>query len=193
MGAMIETVALRGYGMTSVAEVSARAGLARHVFHELYVDREACFLDAFDDVVARGCVRLVDACRELDRWSDQVRSGMFALLSFLDEQPSAARFLVIESFAVSTRVLWRRSRLLDRFVEVVHDGGCAALATGWPAPPQAVARGVVLSAHSVVYESLACDTQGLARLAGMLTGVVVLPYLGERAACAQLGVGSHSP
>jgi AcrR family transcriptional regulator len=193
MAAMIETVALRGYGETSVAEVSARAGVARHVFHELYIDREDCFLAAFDDIVLRGCLRLVDACRELDGWAEQVSSGLFALLSFLDEQPFAARFLVIESFGVSTRVLWRRSRLLDRFVEVVHDGACVALGAGLPAPSRAVARGVVLTVHSVVYESLVCGgALGLAQLAGMLAGVVVLPYLGEEAACAELGAGSHS-
>lgn len=190
---MIEVVALRGYRGASVGEVCARVGVPADVFGEYFPDREACFLAAFDDIVARGCLRLVEACRDIESWSGQVSSGLFALLSFLDEQPACARFLVIESFGVSRRVLWRRSRLLDRFVEIVHAGGYSTLPFGQTPHTSAVAREVVLTVHSVVYESLACEgAPELAGLAGTLAGVVVLPYLGEQAACAELGVSSHS-
>lgn len=188
LNAMTEVVALRGYGEASVAAVSARAGLSPRVFDECFTDREACFLAAFDEVVLRASVRVFDACREAESWQEQIKAGLLALLLFFDEQPLVARFAVVESSGVSTRMLWRRSRLLDRFVEVVHGGGWE-LAGGRPVPSRAVARGVVATVHSVVHESLALgESGGLAALAGPLTSVVVLPYFGEAAACAELGL-----
>jgi AcrR family transcriptional regulator len=187
LGAMIELVAWEGYHKASVEVLCELAQLSPEAFFVCFPDLESCFLAAFDDIVLRGCVVLVEATRDVEDWAEQISCGLSALLGFLDEEPSSSRFLVVESFGVSMRVLWRRSRLLDRFVEVVHDGGCEA--GDGPAPARHVAREAVVTAHSVVYESLtARECRALAPLAAPLTSVIVLPYLGEGVACAELGL-----
>jgi AcrR family transcriptional regulator len=188
--AMIETAAVQGYAEATVADVCMRAGIARSVFHELYADREDCFLAAFDDIVARGCVRIVDACRETEAWTETIGAGLAALLEFLEEQPFAARLIALETFTVSTRVLWRRSRLLDRFAEVVHIGGCAAFEPtdgSRSAPSLEVAREVIVKAHSIVFEGVVYGKSGgLTSLVAPLTSMIVLPYAGEVAARREL-------
>jgi AcrR family transcriptional regulator len=197
LAAMIETAAVHGYAEAGVAEVCMRAGVARRAFHELYADREDCFLAAFDDIVARGCVCIVDACRETEEWTETIKAGLSALLAFFDEQPLAARFVALETFTVSTRVLWRRSRLLDRFAEVVHAGGCAAFAPAdrsRSAPSRDIARELVVKAHSIVFEGVVYGRSGeLTSLAAPLASMIVLPYVGEAAARRELAqAGSAS-
>jgi AcrR family transcriptional regulator len=55
LGAMVKESAERGAGNVTVAHVVERAGVSRRTFYELYSDREACFLAAFDDGVSRAC------------------------------------------------------------------------------------------------------------------------------------------
>lgn len=51
--AAVEVVSELGYGGMSTARVSARAGVSRKTFYDLFSDREDCFLAVFDDAVAR--------------------------------------------------------------------------------------------------------------------------------------------
>ncbi len=188
IAAMTEIVGLDDYSSATVDTICWRAGVSQEMFFACFTSPEECFLAAFDDIVARGGLHMLSVCRELDSWRTRTRAALHALLSFLDAEPFSARLLIVESLGVSTRVLWRRSRLLDRFVDAVHVGGSSACSR--PAPTRAVARGVVSTVHSVVYESVACAPAGrLALLTAPLMSLIVAPYLGEDAACEELGLG----
>src|SRR5215470_2187618 len=51
--AMTQAVADRGYADTRVVDIIQRAGLSRKTFYELFEDKEACFLAAYDLVFGR--------------------------------------------------------------------------------------------------------------------------------------------
>jgi AcrR family transcriptional regulator len=53
LAAAVQVVGELGYERMSVARVTARAGVSRRTFYDLFEDREECFLAAFDETVAR--------------------------------------------------------------------------------------------------------------------------------------------
>jgi AcrR family transcriptional regulator len=61
LAAMTEVAAERGAGNVTVAHVVSRSGVSRRTFYELFDDREACFLAAFDDALQRIAARVVGA------------------------------------------------------------------------------------------------------------------------------------
>jgi AcrR family transcriptional regulator len=183
--AMTHTVALHGYREASVAEVCARAGVQLGVFDELFLDREDCCLAAYDEVVKHVSVRVLVACRGAESWEQSVREAMRAVLAFCEQQPLAARFALVESAGVSTRMLWRRSRLMAHLADLVHQRGCVAACA--QASPPALARAALDRAHSIVHESVV--NAGSARLVDLtapLASMIVLPYTGEQAASREL-------
>jgi AcrR family transcriptional regulator len=64
LAALVEVARERGAGGVTVARVVARSGVSRRTFYELFEDRDACFLAAFDDAVRRAATRVVPAFRE---------------------------------------------------------------------------------------------------------------------------------
>src|SRR5664279_2126555 len=57
--AMVEIAAIRGYQATTIKALCALAGVSRQTFYDLFgSDREACFLGAYDYVVARAGERI---------------------------------------------------------------------------------------------------------------------------------------
>ena len=52
MSAMIELVGEQGYGPTTVAQVTARAGVSRKAFYEHFANKEECIIALFDRAIA---------------------------------------------------------------------------------------------------------------------------------------------
>ena len=61
--AAVDVVAEKGYGATTVADLTREAGISRTTFYEMFEDKEACFLAAYDSV-ADALVRRVAAAYE---------------------------------------------------------------------------------------------------------------------------------
>jgi AcrR family transcriptional regulator/predicted DsbA family dithiol-disulfide isomerase len=98
--AMVEIAATRGYQATTIKALCALAGVSRRTFYDLFgSDREACFLGAYDYVVARLGERISLAYRGED---DPERRLCRAFEQFAWEtasEPQAARFALLEPFA----------------------------------------------------------------------------------------------
>ena len=183
--ATVALVAERGYRSTSVEALSARAGVSREAFFELFCGREDCLLAALDAVVLRASVRVLDAWCAERCWRERMRAGLTALLAFLDEEPVLARFAVVEAFGATERAQRQRARVLAQLCEAVDAGRLEAPAglTHSPLSAESVVRAVV----TVIHESLLDGGDGrLVELAGPLMSLVVLPYLGEEAARGEL-------
>ena len=103
LAAMTEVAAERGAGNVTVAHVVSRSGVSRRTFYELFEDREACFLAAFDEAAQQIAARVVPAYEAEKRWRERIRAGLAALLDFLDEEPQAGRLCVVESLAAGPR------------------------------------------------------------------------------------------
>src|SRR5580692_7927002 len=70
-GAMIESVAQRGYQATTVAHVIGLAGVSRRAFYEQFANKEECFLSTYDIVVARSRKHVIDAWMGEKGWANR--------------------------------------------------------------------------------------------------------------------------
>jgi AcrR family transcriptional regulator/DNA-binding MarR family transcriptional regulator len=183
--AMAEVACERGAGDVSVGHVVERAGVSRRTFYELFDGREDCFLAAFDEAVVRACGYVSGGYdREVD-WAANARSGLEALLAFLEQEPVLARLAIVESSAGGARALERRRHVIDRIVTVV-DAGREGM-NGRSLTTAFTAEGVVGGVVSVIHGRLVSgDNRRLVDLINPLMSMIVLPYLGPDAARKQL-------
>jgi AcrR family transcriptional regulator len=170
-----------GYAQTSVRHITARARISRRTFYELFANREECLATVLDDVVGLVGDELAAAGLEDLGWRDRVRTGLSAILAFLDREPVLARVCVVQALRADPGLLGRREELLAQLAGVV-DGGRLEGARGAECS-RLTAEGLVGAAFSIVYARLLRgDREPLVGLLGELMAMIVLPYLGPAAA-----------
>ncbi len=147
-----ELVAMNGLEAATVGRVCEQAGVSRRTFYELFADREACLLGAFDAAVQRFAQSARSAYEAPVRWRDRVRAALTALLEQLDAQPDLARLCVVEAPRAGMLVLERHKRVLATLAETIDDGRSEARAGN--EPPPLTAQGVVGGALSVIHARL---------------------------------------
>jgi AcrR family transcriptional regulator len=193
--AMAEMAVDLGAGAVTVSHVVARAGVSRRTFYELFGDREACLLAAFNLGVERARARIEPAYVAQTRWRDGIRVGLAAFLSFLEDEPALGRLCVVYSLGGGAEVLSRRAEVLGKLAEVVDRGRTEGTTAGKQQPPPAlIAEGVVGAVMSVIYGQLQGQNDGhggkeqqpLIGLFGVLMNLILLPYLGPSAARREL-------
>ena len=183
--ATVEVVSELGYAGMSTARVSARAGVSRKTFYDLFADREDCFLAAFDDALARIAAVARPAYEREGRWREKVRAGLSELLLFIGDEPGLGTLLVIDALNAGPRVLVRRAQGLETLTRIV-DQGRSEVKTG-NGPPPMTAEGVVGAVFSVLHaRMLQPDARPPIELLNPLMAIVVLPYLGQAAAAKEL-------
>jgi AcrR family transcriptional regulator/DNA-binding MarR family transcriptional regulator len=213
IAAMVEVARERGAGHATVAHVVARSGVSRRTFYELFADREACFIAAFDQAVQRAAQRVVPAFEGGASWCTRIRAGLGALLEFLDDEPGLAMLCVVDALGGGPRVLERRARVVTALVDAVDAGG--ARTGGGFRPTRLTAEGVVGAVLGVLHTRLAVNGEGprsagrvnagrvngrharmvarMVDLTGPLMAMIVLPYLGRAAAARELARPAPPP
>jgi AcrR family transcriptional regulator len=171
------------HGATGVSEeaVSTVAGVPREVFDEAFADRNDCLLAVFDDMAGDLRTRMLAAHRDAKSWADGVRAALGAVLVFLDEDPSRARFMVVDALASDPPMRKRRDQVLAEMVREL-DSRRPATSDG-TSDAHSHAEAVVGAVAAVVHARLLEEPPPkLSPLGGTLMSVIVLPYLGTRAA-----------
>jgi AcrR family transcriptional regulator len=188
--AAAEAVEEVGYARLTVAQVIARARVSRKTFYDLFEDREDCFLAVFDQSVTQISALVSEAYERESAWRDGLRAGLLALLRFMDEEPGLARICVVEALGAGPRVLKRRSQVLAQLKQVVDGGRTspgARVARATEESPEVTAEGVIGAVFAVLHTRLlARSKEPFTALLGPLMSMIVLPYLGSRAASSEL-------
>jgi AcrR family transcriptional regulator len=183
--AMFEVATERGAANVSVAHVVERSGVSRRTFYETFVDRDDCFLAAFEDALAFASQRVLPAYEAHDKWHERIRAGLSALLAFLDEEPAIGRLLIAESLAWGGPVLERRNRVVEQLVRAVNVG--REQTKGGSDLPVLTGEGTVGGALSILQTAIVNPGhEPLIELVNQLMGMIVLPYLGPTAAQREL-------
>jgi AcrR family transcriptional regulator len=176
LSATFDVACERGAQNMSVAQVVDRSGVSRRTFYEHFVDREDCFLAAFEQALARASERVLLAYRIESSWRERIRAGLIALLSFLDEEPRMGRLLVCQSLLGGRVVLARRTDVLSQLTCAVREGEEHAKGDTHAA---LTAEGVVGGVLTVIQTRIEqADGEPLLGLANQLMGMIALPYLG---------------
>ena len=190
--AAVQAVEEVGYARMTVAQVIGRAKVSRKTFYDVFIDREDCFLAAFDQAIVQARALVVDAYTLESGWREGMRAGLARLLAFMDEEPGLARLCVVEALGAGTRVLESRATVLDELAEIVDRGRSVGNAAR--EPPEVTAEGVVGAVFAVIHTRLLeGGKEPLSTLLAPLMSMIVLPYMGARAASKELARPAPTP
>ncbi len=183
--AAVDAVEEVGYARMTVAQVIGRARVSRKTFYDVFADREDCFLAAFEQALEHGRARVTEVYAQEPDWREAIRAGLAVLLAAMDEEPGLTKLCVVEAQAAGSKVLERRRVAFAEIARALDRGRTAKGATG--APPDVTAEGLVGAVFTVIHTRvLERDRRPLIELLGPLMSMVVLPYLGARAAAREL-------
>ncbi len=120
---MIRAVAAKGYAATTVGDVTKAAGVSRTTFYEMFEDKEACFLAAYDDMVDRLIRRVIAAYERQDSpWPQRARTGLAALLEALAAEPDLARLAFVDVGSAGPAAQRRYRAAVQRFAPLFDEG-----------------------------------------------------------------------
>jgi AcrR family transcriptional regulator/DNA-binding transcriptional ArsR family regulator len=101
-GAMVASVATRGYAATRVTDLIKLSGVSRRSFYDLFPDKEACFRAVVRELVANS-LSLTEELAGGD--AERAERRFQALTEIVVEQPAAARLCLIEAYAAGPGAL----------------------------------------------------------------------------------------
>ncbi|HEX6205108.1 MAG TPA: TetR/AcrR family transcriptional regulator [Solirubrobacterales bacterium] len=110
-GAMVATVAEKGYEATTVADLSELSGVSKSSFYEHFKDKQDCFL-AMTEAVFGPALEFA-AASGLGGAEQQARAVFEASLERIATQPAAAKACLVEIYAAGPEA----AALLDRTVD----------------------------------------------------------------------------
>ena len=114
---VVRAVAERGYASVTVADVVGIAGVSRRTFYEHFVDKQDCFLAAYEagvQVLIGEILRAMEGASE--DWRDRLRVALTAYTSVLASEPLFARTLLIDVLGAGGRAVELRQQLYQLFV-----------------------------------------------------------------------------
>lgn len=182
---MLEAVGAEGYERTSVRTVLDRTGVYRQAFYDNFADKDDCYLQAFEAGVERVEALVLAAAAGEESWTDQLRSGLAALLDFLEAEPDVGRALIVEVHAAGPEALAKRTAAMER-INGFLDRAREEAADG-EAPPPIAGEGIAAGIHAVIHSRLATGAdEGFRELLPEFMYFAVLPYFGAERARAEM-------
>jgi AcrR family transcriptional regulator len=178
--AIVTVTAAKGYEATTVGDVLEEAGVGRESFYELFADKRDCMLAAHANLVDELEGRVRDAYLGPAPWPQRVRGAVAVALEFFAESPAAARFMLVELFAVGAPARERFQEGFARFVALLDEGLDEGRVNGAPMRPTSLAVGAV--AARTYEEVLVGRAAELPRLVPDLTYELLVPFVGEASA-----------
>src|SRR5271166_5297873 len=148
LAAMIAAAGTKGYGSTTVGDITRRARVSRDTFYEQFANKEACFLAAYDATTRELVEQMVAAGTSQPGYVEGIRDGVRAYLKFWSERPDAARACTLEVMAAGPEALAHRERTLQSFARLYRTVAERARAQqpDLPTVPDVVSRAIVIAA-----------------------------------------------
>lgn len=178
LSAAAEVIARRGYNSTTIDHIVAAAGIGVGTFYDLFANKEDCFLQAYERIVAAAREEISTAIL-IDRpWAEQACAALGAVLRTIAERPLEARLALVEVQSAGPIALARHEQILDSWVPLLRAGRKSSpLGGGLPATLEtAIAGGIVWFLQQRIVMG---EIEGIEGLLPELARIVVEPYLGE--------------
>lgn len=97
-GAMVASVATKGYAATRVTDLVELSGVSRRSFYDLFDDKEACFCATTEALVAAALKRAAASEDAGATWEQQAHSRFLGFNETVAEQSAGAWMCLIEAF-----------------------------------------------------------------------------------------------
>src|SRR5271166_1176730 len=108
LAAMIAAAGTKGYGSTTIGDITRRARVSRDTFYEQFANKEACFLAAYDAITGELLDEMIAAGTSRPSFVEGIREGVRAYLNFWSGRPDAARAWTLEVMAAGSEALAHR-------------------------------------------------------------------------------------
>ncbi len=178
-------VAEKGYGAMTIGDLTKEAGVSRTTFYELYEDKEACFLAAYDNAVEVLVRRVVKAYESGADWPERAAAGLTALLETFAEEPALARLSLVDIGRAGPAAQRRYRAAIQRLTSLFDEGrDFAPGGRNLPANTSRMAIGGVTGLISD--ELLAGRAEQLPELLSDVLFATLVPYIGPDAAAREV-------
>jgi AcrR family transcriptional regulator len=97
-GAMVASVAERGYAETRIADLVEASGVSLRSFYDLFPDKQSCFMGATEALVRLTIAPVLES-QGPDDWEVDSKRRLGSAASLAAAQPAAAKMCLIESYA----------------------------------------------------------------------------------------------
>lgn len=121
MDSALALFAGRGYHVTSVEDIVARARMSKSAFYECFESKEHCFRELLAQEGGALIHAVVSAAAAGEDHRDRMRRGITAFVSACFEQSALARLILVESVGLSPSVEEVRHQLQGRFAHMVAE------------------------------------------------------------------------
>jgi AcrR family transcriptional regulator len=115
LAATVATVAEKGYGATSIADLTSLAGVSRRAFYEHFPDKQACFLAAVDEIVAAALGVTASCLRGKGPGEERARGALERFFGLLAEQPAASKVCFVDLYAAGPVAMARMDGAIADF------------------------------------------------------------------------------
>lgn len=122
LGVAIEVFSKRGYRGTNVSHIVRAAKIGSPSFQSLFGDKEGCFLQAYDRVLATARERIDAAVDPQTSWPERLHSAMRALLELIEESPLEARLVLVEAQTAGEAAIARDQANLRALAALLRQG-----------------------------------------------------------------------
>lgn len=178
----MRVAARKGYEAATVAEVAAAADISRQRFHELFADKQACFLAAYDAAVDVLLAFVTSTFERTDApWPDRIVASLRSGIEFMAAEADIARMAVVEISAVGEDARIRYRAALGRFTYFLEEG--RTVSPQGDELPADTAGFAIGGATSMIFDEVRAGRgPELRRILPDLLFAVLMPYIGPEAA-----------
>ena len=119
-GAMVASVAERGYADTRIADLVETSGVSLRSFYDLFPDKQACFVGAVDALV-RWTIGPVLESSGPDDWEVDSRRRLGFAAALAAAQPAAAKLCLVEAYAAGPAAVELVDEAASRMEAIVSE------------------------------------------------------------------------
>ncbi|HEX5927383.1 MAG TPA: hypothetical protein VFY45_26440 [Baekduia sp.] len=176
-----ELAAEVGSSAIGVHHICQRAGVSRRTFYDLYVDRDACFVDTHQEAYGRLLGHLAEAVADAGaEWEDRTVALVQALLGAWEADRVLAHLCLVSA------VGGNGDTMALRRTAIAQMAGMLAGAPTQPLAAEPVLAGAIGSVWELALRALTDDPDAsIADLAGASIYLVLSPFVGRRQAAAR--------
>jgi AcrR family transcriptional regulator len=185
-GAAVALVGEVGYARMTVERVVRLSGVSQETFHQHFDDLDGCLLAAFEDARERIAAVVVPAYVSESEWPAKVRAAVASLLAAMEDEPAISMFVFVGALGAGPKVLACRMQALERlkvaFEHGIDEAGGAdakEVAESSPLSAEGAVNGALGILHTRLLEGSPLARRPLSELAGPLTAMIVLPFVGH--------------
>jgi AcrR family transcriptional regulator len=159
LGSLVEIVSERGYPEARIGDISARAGVSRATFYQLFENKQASFVAVQRDLGAQLSADSASAVADADP-ERAIDAAFGALTDFAEREPAAFAVLTHEAMLAGAEAVAERDRLLSELADHVEQAQArAGRAATLPEIPSGILLGGAARAIGIQMRSGSFDAR----------------------------------